>query len=363
MTTGAEPDGSRRPSIKNVAQRAGVSFQTASKVLRGEGTVAKETRERIHVVADELGYVTNDVARSLVTRRTRTIGVAVGDLSDHIVAKFVAGAEQEARAQQHSVFIVSVDTSSDGGERSLRTLLERRVDGIVLAAPRLEVDDHLGALLRGPIPVVSIHRVVGGGVRLVGSDQRETARLATAHLLGLGHTRIGMITGDRSRRVAHSRSQGYEAALSASGLTPDPDLVAEGDWQPSGGYAAATTLLDRYRDITALYVQNDLMAVGALHAASDRGLHVPTHLAVIGCDDIPTAAHTVPTLSTVRLPFAETGAMAVRMLLDGAEGASADERERRVLLPVELICRRSCGCESGTPDSLRRPEPANGGGR
>lgn len=358
MTVSDESGQGRRPSIKDVAERAGVSFQTTSKVLRGGGTVSKATRERIHVIAEELGYVTNDVARSLVTRRTRTIGVAVGDLSDHIVAKFVAGAEQEAREQQHSVLIVSVDTGTDGGERSLRTLLERRVDGIVVAAPQLEVDARLGALLQGPIPVVSIHGVAGGGVRLVGSDQQETARLATAHLLALGHRHIGMVTGDPSRRVARSRARGYAAALEACGLAPDASMVAQGDWQPGGGYVGTASLLDRHPDITAVYVQNDLMAIGALHAASDRGLRVPADLAVVGCDDIPTAAHTVPTLSTVRLPFTETGARAVRMLLEGAEGASADDPQRPVLLPVRLVCRQSCGCDTASPTSVVVPRPA-----
>ncbi len=363
MTESAEPGAGRRPSIKDVAERAGVSFQTASKVLRGGGTVAKATRERIHSIAEDLGYVPNDVARSLVTRRTRTIGVAVGDLSDHIVAQFVAGAEHEAREQQHSVLIVSVDTGADGGERSLRTLLERRVDGIFVAAPRLEVDARLGALLRGPVPVVSIHGVAGGGVRLVGSDQQETARLATAHLIELGHTRIGMVTGHTTRRVTHSRTRGYEAALVAAGLAPVDTMVAAGDWQPGGGYSATTTLLDRRPDITALYVQNDLMAVGALHAASDRGLRVPSDLAVIGCDDIPTAAHTVPTLSTVRMPFAETGARAVRMLIEGTGGAGADGRHHRVLLPVRLVCRQSCGCDGSTEASVRTPAGAEEGHR
>ena len=356
MTEGKESRTGRRPSIKDIAKRAGVSFQTTSKVLRGGGTVADATRQRIHAVAEELGYVPNDVARSLVTRRTRTIGVAVGDLSDHIVARFVAGAEQEARNRQQAVLIVSVDTSTDGGERSLRTLLERRVDGIVVAAPQLEVDARLGALLRGPVPVVSIHSVAGGGVRLVGSDQQETARLATAHLLALGHRRIGMVTGDPSRRVARSRTRGYEAALRNAGLSPVDTMVARGDWQPGGGYVATATLLARHPDLTALYVQNDLMAVGALHAASDASRRVPDDLAVIGCDDIPTAAHTVPTLSTVRLHFAETGARAVQMLLEDVDSVAAGRSRRKVILPVTLVCRQSCGCDSASATAAP-PEP------
>lgn len=338
----------RRPSIKDVAGRAGVSFQTASKVLRGGGSVAPATRSRIVAAAHEIGYVANEVARSLVTRSTRTIAIVVGDLGDHIITRFVQGAEAEARRRHHAVLIVSLRDGGDEGERSLRTLLERRVDGVVVAAPQLELDERLSALLRGHVPVVGIHSVAGGGIGLVGSDQRTTARLAVDHLLGLGHSRVGMVTGTGSRRVARSRSQGYAAALDAAGVGFDDAIVAEGNWQPAGGYSAARDILDRRGDVTALYVQNDLMAVGVLHAAHERRRAVPADLAVVGCDDIPIAAHTFPTLTTVRLPFAESGAEAVRMLLD-APGGRLDPEAAPVLLPVSLVCRESCGCAAGRP--------------
>ena len=337
----------KRPSLKDVAERAGVSFQTTSKVLQGGGTVAAATRQRILAAADELGYVPNDIARSLVTERTRTIGIVVGDLSDHIIARFVAGVGQEARRRDHTVMIVSVDPGSQEGDRSLRSLLERRVDGIIAAAPQLENDDRLGALLRGHVPAVSIHSVAGGGVGLVGSDQPETARLATAHLIELGHTRIGMVTGPLSRRASAGRAKGYRAAMAAAGLDVDEELLCEGDWQPDGGYRAAGEILSRATDVTALYVQNDLMAVGVMHAAADRGLSVPDDLAVVGCDDIPTAAHTIPPLSTVHLPFEQTGATAVEMLLD--QPAERSGSIGRVLLPAPLVCRRSCGCAAAAP--------------
>lgn len=340
MTTGPESPQPRRPSLKDVAERAGVSFQTTSKVLRGGGTVAETTRHRILAAADELGYVPNDIARSLVTQRTRTLGVVVGDLGDHIIARFVVGAEREARRRGYALVVVSVETGTDEGERSLRTLLERRVDGIMMAAPVLEDDARLGALLRDQVPVVSIHGVAGGGIALVGSDQHETARLGTAHLVELGHSRIGTITGPLSRRVARSRAKGFATALSDAGLVDD-HLVEPGDWQPAGGYRATHAILSRAPETTALFVQNDLMAIGALHAAHDRGRAVPGDLAVVGCDDIPTAAHTIPPLTTVRLPFAETGAMAVGLLFEQQE---PDEAPARVLLPVSLVCRESCGC-------------------
>lgn len=346
---GPESPQPKRPSLKDVAERARVSFQTTSKVLRGGGTVAETTRQRILEAADELGYVPNDIARSLVTQRTRTLGVVVGDLSDHIIARFVVGAEREAQRRGYALVVVAAETGTEEGERSLRTLLERRVDGIVMAAPVLEDDARLGSLLRGQVPVVSIHAVAGGGVSLVGSDQHETARLGTAHLIGLGHSRIGMITGPQSRRAARRRAKGFADAMSDAGLVDD-GLVEQGDWQPAGGYRATTAILSRAPETTALFVQNDLMAIGTLHAAHDRGLAVPGDLAVVGCDDIPTAAHTIPPLTTVRLPFAETGAMAVRLLF---EQQQPDDDPARVLLPVSLVCRESCGC-GAAPTSRSR---------
>lgn len=343
MTTDSEAQPpTPKPSLKDVAMKSGVSFQTASKVLRGGGSVADTTRQKILASADEIGYVVDHVARSLVTGRTQTIGVVVGDLADHVVARFVVGAEREAGRRDHGLLIVSVDTGTDEGERSLRSLLERRVDGVITAAPQLEEDERLGVLLRGQVPAVSIHAVAGGGVSLVGSNQREITRRATAHLTSLGHTRIGMITGLASRRATRSRSHGYVEALSEAGLAFDDALVEEGDWQPAGGYDAANAILSRVPDVTALCVHNDLMAVGALHAAHDRGLVVPGDLAVVGCDDVPIAAHTIPPLTTVHVPFAETGERAVRLLL--GQLAEPTGEPQRVLLPANLVCRQTCGC-------------------
>lgn len=329
-------------SIKTVAARAGVSFQTASKVLNGKGSVSERTRQRIVEAASQLGYVPNAVARGLVTRSTRTVGVVASDLSDDVLAQFVVGAEREARRQGHSVIISIVGGEGGDGEQYLRTLVERRVEGILLAAPELERQAHVGEVLRPTVPVVSIHAVPGAQVTLVGSNHVETALLATRHLLEHGHRRIGTITGPRIRRVVDSRLRGYEQALHEAGISLDADLVEEGDWQVEGGYGAAARLLDRAPELTALFVQNDTMAIGVLSLLHQRGRSAPDGCALVSCDDIPAARHTIPPLSTVRIPLFETGATAMRLLLERiAEPTGAP---RRVLLPVELVARESCGC-------------------
>lgn len=328
-------------SLRDVASKAGVSFQTAGKVLNGKGSVSPETRERILDAAKALEYVPNALARSLVTRSTCTIGIVASDLSDAELARFVVGAEREARSQGHGVLIGSIDRDGSDAERYLRILLERRVDGILTAAPQMEHDARVGELLRGPVPSVSIHRLPGGGVPLVGSDHVETALLATRHLLGLGHRRIATVTGSGGRQVTSMRLKGYERALEEAGVSYDPALVESGDWEADGAYEASIRLLDRAPGITAFYAQNDTMAFGVMSALHERGLGVPDDIAVVGCDDIPMAAHANPPLTTVHVPFYETGETAVRLLLDVIAGRA--DRPKRVLLPVRLVRRASCG--------------------
>jgi LacI family transcriptional regulator, galactose operon repressor len=311
-------------------------------VLNGKGSVSEQTRQRILEAASQLGYVPNAVARGLVTRSTRTVGVVASDLTDYVLAQFVVGAEREARAQGHSVIIGTVDGDGSDGERYIRTLIERRVEGILLAAPELERHSGLGEILGRSAPVVSIHSVAGARVTLVGSNHVETGLLATRHLLSHGHRHIGTIAGQRSRRVVHSRLAGYQQALREAGLAPDPNYVEEGDWQVESGYEATRRLLHRAPHITAMFVQNDTMAVGALSALHDAGRGVPIDCAIVSCDDIPAAHRTIPPLTTVRVPFYETGATAMRLLLDRI--AEPTSEPRRVLLPVELVTRQSCGC-------------------
>jgi LacI family transcriptional regulator len=336
-------------SLRDVALKAGVSFQTAGKVLNGKGSVSAETKERIFDAAETLGYVPNALARSLVTRSTCTIGIVASDLDDSELARFVVGAEREARSQGRGVLIGSVDRDGTDAERYLTMLLERRVDGILTAAPQMERNARVGELLRASVPAVSIHRVPGGGIPLVGSDHVETARLATRHLLGLGHRRIATVTGSEGRQVTSMRLTGYRHALTEADVPYDATLVEGGNWEADGAYTATRRLLDRAPGITAVYAHNDVMALGIMSALHEKGLSVPDDCAVVGCDDIPMAAHAIPPLTTVHVPFYETGETAVRLLLDIIAGRT--EQTQRVLLPVRLVRRRSCGAGARVPNN------------
>ena len=235
----------------------------------------------------------------------------------------------------------------------MRTLIERRVDGIIAAAPEVEEDTEVAELLRRYVPSVSLQAVPGGGVPMVGSNHRDTGRLAVEHLVGLGHASIGTVTGLFRRRVTRSRLHGYEDALRAAGLEPSEDLVSEGDWTPHGGAAATTLLLERSPGLTAIFVHSDMMAIGVLSALWRTGRRVPADVAVVSCDDIPFAEYLTPPLTTVRVPLAETGRQAVELLLRSIAGEPVPERTP--LLPVELIVRDSCGASQARSGSSVSP--------
>ncbi len=340
-------------SLKQVASQAGVSFQTASKVLNGKGTVSAPTRERILAAARSLQYVPNGLARSLISRTTTTIGVIATDFSDTTLAQHIVGMEREARRQGHCVIIGSLDRRGSDAEEYLRALLERRVDGIIMNAPVTEGSARVGEILRGSVPVVSLHPIHGGGISLVTADDALTGLLPVRHLIAMGHRRIAMITGTREREIRRIRSRAYRQALAEAKISFDTALVEEGRWEIEGGHQATHRLLDRAPDLTSIFAQNDMMAIGALSALHERGRRVPEDCAVVGCDDLPIASRTIPPLTTVHIPFYEVGVAAMRLLIEQV-GATVRE-PKQVTLPVRMVYRASApdrtplAAQSGSP--------------
>ena len=274
-------------------------------------------------------------------RSTRAVGLIASDFSDHNLSLFIVGAEREARRQGYAVVIASIEPEGSAGDYALPALMERRVDGILLAAPQMEEDRAAARALEKTVPVVSLHHVPGGGVATVGSDHELTGLLATQHLVSKGHRVIATVIGARGRRVTQSRLRGYRRGLEEASLRFDNELVEEGNWQIAGAIEATTRLLERRPDITAIFAQNDTMAIGVLASLRELRKSVPGECAVVGCDDIDMAAYTVPPLTTIRVPFYETGAEAMRLLLGMV--ASGSVAPQKVLLPVRLIVRASTG--------------------
>ena len=326
-------------SVKDVAARSGVSFQTTSKVLNGKGSVSEVTRARILAVASELGYVPNLQARSLVMQRTLTVGVITGDFSDPGLSRCLAGAEQEARRQGYGLMLTSIEPEGSGTEYALPAMMERRVDGILLAAPQMEEDDSLSHVLDHTLPVVSIHHIPGADVTTVSADDEQAGYLATRHLLEKGHRTIGSLTGPGGRRLTQNRLRGYRKALQEAGVDRSEDLVEEAGVDVASGAAAAPRLVTRRGDMTAIFCQHDLIAVGAISALRGIGKQVPDDVSLAGCDGLDSTAYTNPPLTTVRVPFYEVGAEAMRVLLRLVGGAS--DGGAGILVPVHLIARGS----------------------
>lgn len=304
-----------RATIEDVAATAGVSVATVSRALRGLPNVASHTRERIERIATELDYRADPAASRLAAGRSRAIAVAVPMLDGWYFSHVVAGAEAVLADAGYDTIVVGLGAYGAG-----RQVLEaagpiyRRVDGLICVDAALN-DNEFHRLRSEGMAIVYVGPD-GPGVPSLGIDDVEVGRLATRHLLALGHTRIGVINGQpEDGSVAPFRRQrGFELAFAEAGLTPDPTLYAPGYFDIGGGYEALGTLLDRPDPPTAIFAFSDEMAFGALWAARERGLSVPDDLSVVGVDDHDSAP--VVGLTTVHQDVAEHGAHAARAMID-----------------------------------------------
>lgn len=340
-------------SLRDVAEQTGVSFQTVSKVLKGEGRASLATRQLVLDAAERLGYVPNSVARSLATSETRSIGFIASGLASFVLAPMMQGAEQAARARGYFTVFTLAEGDERQAERLVHQLIERRVDGVINAALSLQHNRRYGELLRRLSPSVSMFPVHGGNVPIVGEAPGMIGLLATRHLVALGHRGIGTIVGELDPRGSHDRLRGYQRALAETAIAPDQRLVAIGHWTAEGGYRAMNLLLEREPMPTAVFAHNDHMAIGAMRALHDRGLRVPEDCAIVGCDDIDLARYTIPSLTTVRISFERCGEEAVRLLLDRIK--THEPGPARIALPVELVVRASCGQKPAPGGVDQRP--------
>src|SRR5213083_517881 len=331
----------RRATIRDVARAAHVSHQTVSRVINEHNSVTPETRERVADAIRELEYVPSQVARSLSSSRTHTLGMVTTDVSDHFFAEAVAGADAEARKRGYFLIIGSIEPGAEDDERTyLRLLLERRVEGLIIAVPRLRLaDDDLlaGAATRLPTVVVASDIELPGADH-VDIDNRRGGLEATSYLLAQGHRRIATITGPLDWPSARARLDGYRDALrghaTAEAQVVEPSL----DWGLESGRRAAERLLAVAKRPSAIFAQSDLLALGAIAALRAHGLRVPEDVSIIGFDDIPVAEVFDPPLTTLRQPMREVGELAARLVREPrTERRSA--KARRHVLRAPLIVR------------------------
>jgi len=329
-------------TIRDVAAAAGVSYQTVSRVINDKPDVAEETRQRVWQVIEELGYQPSAIARSLVSKRTYTLGLITADFSDFFFTQVIVGAEMEARKHDYFFMLCSTERNPDDEPEYLRLLTERQVDGILFARPSTERDDrHIVSLLHRDVPLVTTaYHVPGERLTVVDVDNVDGGLKATHCLIAGGHRRIGMITGPPWKSV-NDRGQGYRLALEGAGIAFDESCIEHGDWSYEGGYKAMKRLLEKAPHITALFSQNDRMAIGAMRALREAGRRIPDDVAIVGYDDIPAAAYSHPPLTTIRQPMQQVGKVATRMLIELIDDPDAEREE--ILLKTELVHRNSCG--------------------
>jgi DNA-binding LacI/PurR family transcriptional regulator len=354
------------PGIADVARLAGVSTATVSRALSGNGAVSPETRTRVTQAATSLGYVVSSDASSLASGRTRNVGIVVPHLSRWYFTAVIEGAQRELLHRGYDVTLYNLGGEGEERRRVFEHhLLRNRVDAVIAVALKL-TEDEIGRLLAIGKPVAG----VGGplpGASTVTIDDVQVGRTATEHLLSLGHRRIAHLGGrpefDLEFHVPTSRRLGYEAALLAAGIAPDPALAVAGDFTVPGGHEATRSLLERAAEggpmPTAIFAASDEMAIGAILAAREHGLSVPGELSVIGVDDHPLAAFFG--LSTVAQHPERQGEQVAELLLRTIDPPRHHEPEPESTLatlhsPADLIVRTSTAAPAPHPTPDRTNE-------
>ena len=306
-----------------VAERAGVSPSTVSRILNGTAVVSGDKREAVDRAIAELGFVPNPVARGLAGGRTLSIGVLTQAIDSPFYGVELRGIEDELDRAGYSALYVSGHWNAAEEARCIDVLRSRRVDGIIVLTGRLS-DQALRAYAKSLPVVVTGRALKAAGLFSLNFDNLGGARMATEHLLALGHKRIACITGDAAHPDAVERLEGYRLALKHAGVAYDAGLVVAGQFHEQSGHVAMDQLLDSRRRFTAVFACNDQMAFGAALALHRRRLRVPDDVSLVGFDDLGSAMFTIPPLSTVHQPAYDLGRIAAQSILQLLTGKKPD---------------------------------------
>lgn len=336
-------------TIKDVAAMAGVSFTTVSHVVNNTRPVSADVRAKVERAIAQLNYVPSAVARSLKARSTATIGLVVPNSTNPYFAEMARGIEDGCARQGYCMFFCNSDDDPVKQRHYLRILQEKRIDGLIIASAG---DDAVlaSSLTDTREPLVVVDRNIEGlAADLVQIDHERGAYLATRHLLELGHVRIGCITGRVATAVSAMRVHGFIRAMAERGIDIEPSAIVESEFSGAGGQEAAGLLFDTVRP-TAIFACNDMMGIGALRVAAERGIRVPEHCSIIGFDDIELSSYTYPSLSTVGQSVRALGDVASQMLVERISGAVSGPPRRRVITP-RLVLRESTAVFAGPVDA------------
>lgn len=327
----------RTPTLKEIAERAGVHVSTASRVLRqlepADGW--SESALRVREVAEELGYQRNLWAASLRTRKTTTLGLVMPRLADGVVATAYQGVEEAATRAGYSALLSSPPDDLQAQRRAVELLVGRQVDGLLLSGLHTPGDTFVDSLPIGRVPIVTVLRHADAGLPFVGADDDFGGHLAGRHLLDRGYTDVAIIAGPAHATTANDRLTGFLGALRGAGIELPAHRICRSSFDVDGGIEAGRRLLAAADPPRAIFAVTDAIALGVMGVARDLGLTIPDDLALVGFNDIPTVAQLPVPLTTVRSPAREIGATAVRVLLDLIDGREPESHR----LPVELIAR------------------------
>ncbi len=330
-------------TIRDVAEKAGVSLATVSHVINNTRYVSDSVREKVNEAMEIVGYQPNALARSLRRGKTHTIGLILPDSSNPFFAEVGRVIEDEAYHAGYSVVLCNTEGDSEKESRYVTVLTEKQVDGIIFLAEG-ERSEPLELLLNHKMAVVLVDEEVPtyqADVDVVVTDNYGGGYKATEHLIQLGHRRIACIAGPSPVNLSANRIKGYRDALEHHDIGYDPALVLPGDFHQGTGYAQTRKFLSLPDRPTAIFACNDLMAMGALKAAFEMGFSVPNDLAIVGFDDIDFASFTIPSLTTISQPKDQMGRLAVQLLTDRM--TNPDHQYRHTCLDTQLIVRASCG--------------------
>lgn len=333
-------------NIRDVAALAQVSPITVSRVLNNPEAVSPETRARVRAAIDELGYIPNQIARSLRSNRTNTLALVLTDITNPFWTTVARSVEDTASAQGFNVILCNTDEREDKQDEYLSVLLRKRVDGFLFVPARSE-PDAVESIQRQKVPVVVMdRRVPGAAVDVVRSNSEAGAYGLTRHLIELGHRRIAMLSGPFYVSSAQERVDGYRRALAEAGIPVDEHWILEGEFTVKSGYAVATRMLARAELPTALLGANNFIALGAMRAIRETGLRIPDDISVVCVDDIPDWLVGEPFLTVAAQSPYDLGGRATELLLRQIREPGV-HAPQEILLSTELIVRRSTAALNG----------------
>ncbi|MGM0502384.1 MAG: LacI family DNA-binding transcriptional regulator [Bacillota bacterium] len=328
-------------TIKDIAEKAEVSPTTVSRVLNDKPDVSDETKQKIEEVINELNYNPNGIARGLVLNKTHTLGLVIPDISNPFFPEVAKGIEDKAKEAGYSVIFCNTDNHTQGEKEAIELMKSKQVDGMIVSlAINEENKKELAELAAENFPVVQIDRKIpGAGFPAVVIDNQAASYKATQHLINLGHEKIAHISGNLKVKPAQDRLAGFKEALENNGLESTKEWIREGDYSSQSGYEEMKQLLQLVERPTAVFIANDLMALGAYEAVFEQGLKIPEDISIVGYDDIEVSSVIRPALTTVSQPEYKLGVEAAELLINSLEGE--DEIETDQVLAAELVERTS----------------------